>query len=298
MRNRAARLGVAGLAAGALVIAATLASWAVWGWPGDMGPASLFGRGLSGASRAPHPTPTATIRPAPPGWVTVLDDEFTAPGIPAHWELYDAPYGSGPENCAAPSQDSAPGDGYLYLTMAYRQGGNCGAGWYTGGMMISDAYALREQAITVRWRVLPSKHPTVVFSHHIIPMAFPDDPSYQWYQAEADYCEAESYTGCWTYLHDGTASDTSGQHYNDYQNVNLTKWHAWRFVQAHGTLKAYIDDMSKPVWVFNGGTSQFPNAIRRAVLQQECPADACPPASYAGATETIQIDWITIQIPG
>lgn len=260
------------------------------------------------ASPSPSPNASPSASPGPPapptpvptrsGWTTVLDDQFTAPGIPAHWELYDAPYGSGPGNCAAPSQDSAPGDGYMYLRMQYLASGNCGAGWYTGGMMISDAYNLTQQAITVRWRIIPARHPSVVFSHHIIPMAFPDDPKYDWYSAEADLCETESYTDCWTFLHDGTANDTSGQVYYNYLNVDLTQWHTWRFEQVNGTLRTYIDNMTHPVWVFTGGTSQFPNAMRRAVLQQECPAAACPPASYAGDTETIQIDWITIQVPG
>ena len=228
----------------------------------------------------------------------MLNDQFTTAGIPAHWDLYEAPYNSGPGNCAAPSQDSAPGDGYMYLTMGYHTSGDCGAGWYTGGMMVSSAFDFPQQAITVRWRIIPSKNPSVVFSHHIIPMAFPDAAGYDWYNAEADYCETETYTDCSTYLHDGTASDTSGQEYHDYLNIDLTQWHTWRFEQENGSLKAYIDNMTTPVWVFTGGTSQLPNAPRRVVLQQECPADACPPASYAGESEVIQIDWITIQVPG
>lgn len=250
-----------------------------------------------------HPSPTATLvpptptpRPAPTGWKTVLDDEFSNSGIPSHWALYENPYGSGPNNCAAPSQDSAPGDGYLYLTMAYKTSGACGAGWYTGGMMINDAYNLRQQAITIRWRIIPSAHPKIVFSHHIIPMIFPDDPNYQWYQGEDDLCETESYTDCWTFLHDGVAGDEGRQVYADH-TVNLTKFHTWRFVQKAGKLTVYLDNLTTPIWTMTQGTSVLPDALRRAVLQQECPADACPPASYAGDIEQIQIDWITIQVP-
>jgi hypothetical protein len=243
------------------------------------------------------PGPTGTPAPAPSGWTTVLDDEFTASGIPSHWELYDGPYGSGPSNnCAAPSQDSAPGDGYLYLTMGYKPSGACGAGWYEGGMQITDAYDLPQQAVTVRWRILPSANPSVVFSHHIVPMIFPDDPKYQWYQGEMDLCETESYTDCWTFIHDGTAGDEGRQNYHDYA-MDLTQWHTWRFEQAHNTLTVYLDDMPTPIWRFAGDATTLPDAMRRAVLQQECPANACPPASYAGETERIQIDWITIQAP-
>lgn len=256
----------------------------------------------SSPTTAPSPTttpaPTPTQPPAPSGWTTVLDDEFSSSGIPSHWQLYNAPYGSGPRNCAAPSQDSAPGDGYMYLTMAYHSSGDCGAGWYTGGMMISDSYNLAEQAITVRWRVIPSQHPSAVFSHLIIPMAFPDDASYQWYQAEADFCEGDAPGGCTTFLHDGTSSDQGQQVYNHYPTINLTQWHTWRFEQANGTLTVYIDNMTTPFWVFKGTLSQFPNAHRRVVLQQECQSDGCPSSTYAGDAEKIQIDWITIQKPG
>ncbi len=244
-------------------------------------------------------TPTATSAPAPAGWKTVLDDEFSGVGVPSHWGLYDGHYGSGPSNnCAAPSQDSAPGDGYLYLTMSYKTSGSCGAGWYEGGMMISDPYYYTAQAVSVRWRILPSKDPSIVRSHHIIPMLFPnDDKTYQWYNAEDDLCESGHQDGCDTFLHDGTAADTGSQVYNSY-TIDLTQWHTWRFEQKDGTLIVYIDNMATPVWKMTQGTSVLPNAVRSVALQQECPADACPPASYAGETERLQIDWITIQVPG
>ena len=239
----------------------------------------------------PTATATATSTPTPPpsGWKTILDDEFTASGIPSHWELYDGHYGSGPaNNCAAPSQDSAPGDGYLYLTMSYKTSGTCGAGWYEGGMMISDPFQETAQAITVRWRILPSKDPSIVRSHEIIPMIFPQTASYA--DAEDDLCETGQLTGCQTYLHYGGGSQLE----KDY-TLDLTQWHTMRFTQENGVITATIDGVL--LWSQNVGTSVLPNDVRRAVLQQECPGAACPPASYAGETEQIQIDWITIQVP-
>jgi hypothetical protein len=219
----------------------------------------------------------------------VLDDEFTAAGIPSHWEPYDGHYGSGPaDNCAAPSQDSAPGDGFLYLTMSYKTSGTCGAGWYEGGMSISDAYQEQSQAVAVRWRILPSKDPTIVRSHEIVPMIFPQSLSYD--QAEDDLCETGQLTGCQTYLHYGGGAQLE----HDY-TLDLTAWHTWRFTQAHGVVTASID--GSLVWSQNVGTSVLPDATRGVVLQQECPAAACPPASYAGESERLQIDWITIQVP-
>lgn len=246
------------------------------------------------------PTNTPAPTPAPSGWTTVLDDEFTAAGIPSHYGLYDGHYGSGPSNnCAAPSQDSAPGDGYLYLTMSYKTSGTCGAGWYEGGMMISEPYDYRNQAVTVRFRILPSANPSVVRSHHIIPMLYPnDDPVYSWYNAEDDMCESGQLASCDTYLHDGTASDTSPQVYHTY-TVDLTQWHTWRFEQKDGTLRASLDNMTTPIWTMSQGTSVLPDALRRLVLQQECPASACPPATapYTSMKEVIQIDWLTLQVP-
>lgn len=241
------------------------------------------------ATSLPTTTPTSTPTPAPSGWTTVLDDEFTGAGIPSHWELYDGHYGSGPaNNCAAPSQDSAPGDGYLYLTMSYKASGTCGAGWYEGGMMISDPFQETNQAITVRWRILPSADPTIVRSHEIIPMIFPQTASYA--DAEDDLCETGQLTGCQSYLHYGGGSQVE----HDY-TIDLTQWHTMRFTQQNGVITATIDGVL--LWSQNVGSSVLPNDVRRAVLQQECPAAACPTASYAGETERLQIDWITIQVP-
>ena len=58
----------------------------------------------------------------------------------------------------------------------------------------------------------------------------------------------------------------------------------------------FIDDMTKPVWVYKGNATTVPDAFMRTVLQQTCAlSTGCPPASYAGDVEDIQIDWITIQ---
>jgi hypothetical protein len=231
-------------------------------------------------------------------WSTLLDDEFTTPGIPAHWHLYDGHYGSGPSNnCATPSQDSAPGDGSLHLTMSYKSSGICGAGWYEGGMQIADQYNLPNQALTVRWKIVPSADPSVVKSHFIIPMLWPDDPKYKWYQGEEDYCESSSVTSCTSYLHDGTSSNTNQQVQHNY-TIDLTQWHTWRFEQYNGKLTVYIDNMSTPVWTMNQGTTVLPSMLRRAVLQQEC-TSSCPSTSsaYLGDKQTILIDSFILQVP-
>lgn len=246
----------------------------------------------------PNPVPTGTPQPTPApspppsGWVTVVDDEFTDAGIPSHWHLYDGPYNSGPSNnCATPSQDSAPGDGYMYLTMAYKTSGTCGADWYEGGMMIDSAYEYQQQAISIRWRILPSADPTIVRSHEIIPMLFPEFVSYA--DGEDDLCETGQLSGCQTYLHYGGGSQLE----HDYV-LDMTQWHTWRFTQANGIITVTIDGVL--VWSEQVGTIVLPDVIRRAVLQQECPAAACPPTiePYINETEVLQIDYFVLQIPG
>lgn len=245
-----------------------------------------------GASATTTPVATATTtRSAPPGWVTILDDEFNTPGVPSHWSLYNGSYGDSAHNCAAPSQVQVPGDGYLHLKMQYLSSGICGPGWYTGGMQVSSAYGGVDQAITVRWRIVPSADPGAVHSHRIIPMRWVDDPNYPWYRGESNYCEGSALGGCYTFLHYGPNSRQITKGYL----IDLTKWHTWRIEVRNHKVSVFIDNMTNPVWVYNGNETTTPDSLKRTVLQQECPLSGCPSAAYKGDVEDIQIDWITIE---
>jgi hypothetical protein len=173
--------------------------------------------------------------------------------------------------------------------MAYKTSGTCGAGWYEGGMSISSAYEETQQRITVRWRIIPSADPSVVRSHEIIPMIWPQTLTYDY--AEDDLCETDQTTGCTTFLHYGSGSQVE----KDY-TLDLTQWHTMTFTQANGVIMGVIDGVT--VLDQNVGTTVLPDTVRGAVLQQECPRLACPPATYAGDTEAIQVDYFMLQIPG
>lgn len=234
---------------------------------------------------------TVTAPPAQSSWTTILDDEFNTPGVPSHWKPYNGPYSGANHNCAAPSQVQAPGDGYLHLKFEYLPTGTCGAGWYSGGMQVAAAYGGVNQAITVRWRIVPSDDPDQVHSTRIIPMRWVDDPQYTWQQGEADYCEGNKLTGCNMYLH----YNASSQIINRY-SVDLMQWHTFRVEESNHVVRMYIDDMVNPFYVYTGTETTIPAAFKRAVLQQECDlVNGCPAASYAGDVEDIQIDWIIIQ---
>jgi hypothetical protein len=252
-------------------------------------PTATTSAGISATS-----TPGATATPthaAPPGWVTILDDEFNTPGVPSFWSLYNGSYGDSAHNCAAPSQVQVPGDGYLHLKMQYLSSGICGPGWYTGGMQVSPTYSGVDQAITIRWRIVPSADPGAVYSHRIIPMRWVDDPNYPWYSGESNYCEGSALGGCYTFLHYGP---NSRQITNGYL-VDLTKWHTWRIEVRNHKVSVFIDNMTNPVWVYKGNETTTPDSVKRAVLQQECPLSGCPSAAYKSDVEDIQIDWITIE---
>jgi PKD repeat protein len=226
-----------------------------------------------------------------PNWAIVLDDNFNAAGVPSHWLPYSGSYAGIHDGCAAPSQVQAPGDGYLHLLMQYHSTGICGHSWYLGGVQVAKTYGGVDQAITVRWRVVPSADPDVVRSTRIIPMRWVDDPNFQWYQGEADYCEGSRLGGCYVYLHYADP----GQIVHGL-TFDLTQWHTFRVEQRNHQVAIYIDDMQHPVWVYKGTTKTIPGAVMRTVLQQECAlTTGCPPTSYAGDQEDIQIDWITIE---
>jgi len=225
---------------------------------------------------------TSTTLPAD-GWVNVVNDRFDSGGVPAHWRLYEGAYD---ENCAAPSHVWVSG-GSMHMLMRYEKSGACGAGWYTGGMMLSKSYATIDQRVTVRFRVVDGG----VTGHHIIPMRFPDTAT--WPQGgEEDYCEGSERTGCSTFLHYG---DTATTQISRHHTFDLTQWHTVRFQRRDHVVKAYIDDLTTPVWTYKGTATTLPDTLKRVVLQQECRHSGCPDGKTG--TEDIQIDWITVDNP-
>jgi hypothetical protein len=219
--------------------------------------------------------------PLPPAWTNVVNDQFNSGGVPSHWERYDGPYGSGPGNCAAPSHATV-GGGVMHLVMKYEPGGECGAGWYTAGMQIAEAYDGIDQRVTVRFRVVRAG----AASHFIIPMRIGDTDSWP-ASGEEDFCESDSLGGCETFLHHGHDNDQV----SDGFSLDLSEWHVLRFQRRDHVASAFIDNMSTPVWTYRGSSATLPDTLKRAVLQQECQS-SCP--SGMTGTEDIQIDWLTI----
>jgi hypothetical protein len=216
-----------------------------------------------------------------PIWRNVINDQFSGTKVPSHWFVYNGPYGSGPKNCATPSHVTVSG-GRLKLLMRYEKSGNCGAGWYTGGMMINDPYGAVDQRITVRFRVVRQG----AASHYIIPMRWPTRAS--WPAAgEEDLCETNTTSECMAFLH---YSSSNKQVYHRLK-FNAANWHTLRFSRRNHVLRAYIDNMTKPVWVYRGSSTTLPDTFKRTVLQQECQS-SCP--SGTSGTEVIEIDWIKI----
>jgi hypothetical protein len=247
----------------------------------------------SAPTAAPTALPTATPTAAPTatptgtptaGWVTVVDDQFSAGGVPAHWGLYNGPYGSGPHNCAVPSHDVVSG-GYLHLLMSYDTTGICGAGWYTGGMALEGFSAIDER-VTVRFRVVSNG----ILGHRIIPMRWPDLDSSWPTGGEEDYCEGDTLSGCTTFLHYGTSNAQVAHAYA----FDLSQWHTVRFERRNHAVTAWVDDTANPVWTYVGSLSTLPDTLKHVVLQQECQS-SCPVGT--SGTEDIQLDWITVEHP-
>ncbi len=218
-------------------------------------------------------------------WTTVVNDRFSGQGRPpAHWSLYDGPYGSGAHNCARPSHNFVS-HGHLHLLMKYERRGDCGAGWYTGGMKLRKAYASVDQRITIRWRVAHRR----VHGHRVIPMRWPDE---NWPEAgEEDFCEATSLAGCFTFLH---YAPDNRQPYRRYR-VDLTRWHVWRFSRRNHVLRVFRDRFRDPIWVYRGSSTTLPDTLKRVVLQQECSLTGCPTGTRG--REDIRIDWIRVEVP-
>ncbi len=239
----------------------------------------------------PTPAPTATQKPTPrptpapaTGWVTVVNDQFNAGGLPSHWTAYDGPYGSSP-GCATPSHATVSG-GYLHLLLGYESTGSCGAGWYSGGVSLSG-FSSVDQQVTVRFRVVR----TGVAGHFIIPMRWPDNDASWPAGGEEDYCETDVTSGCDTYLHYSSSDrQVAASH-----TVVLSAWHVIRTERLNDVVRFYVDNMATPAWTYTGTVTTLPDTLKHVVLQQECQS-SCPGGTTG--TEDIQIDWITVANPG
>lgn len=235
----------------------------------------------------------------------MLDDEFnTGSSDLTPWHLYDGPYGSNFENCAAPSQASVSG-GSLHMLMSYRADlpacggtGEPQTHWYTTGMSLDSAYAGHDQRVTMRWRVV-STDSVNVLSHRIMPMRFFVTGSWPT-DGEEDWCEGSSLSSCAAYFHaqNGQCEYALPDCSNDY-TLDQTQWHTTRIERITSgtsvTANIYIDDMTTPAVTGVTSTAHMPDTLKTTVLQQECRGSTgCPAASFAGQTEDIQVDWITV----
>jgi hypothetical protein len=249
---------------------------------------------LAPAKAPPTARPTAkpTARPTPtppPAWVTVVDDTFGSGRVPSHWSTYDAPYGSGAQNCAAPSHVTVSG-GVLHLRLSYESAGagsaDCGPGWYSGGISLSGHSSV-DQRVTVRFRVVRDG----VASHFIIPMRWPDDDGGWPAVGEEDYCETSDIGECSTYLHYGPDNQQIERRFA----VDMSHWHTIRTERRGNRVRIYLDDMTHPVWTYVGSSDTLPATLKHVVLQQEC-GSSCPDGT--SGSEDIQIDRITVANPG
>jgi hypothetical protein len=254
---------------------------------------SLTGSAVAGTALAPitlQPGQQVTIiaaTPTPkPTWTAVVNDQFNSGGLPTHWFAYDGvPIGMVP-NCAIPSHATVSG-GYLHMTLSYEATGWCGAGWYTAGLRLQGLASV-DSRITVRFRVVDTGG---VGGHFVIPFKYPNVDATWPAAGEEDYCEGDDVLGCNSYLHYGASNSQIVQHYT----VDLTQWHTMRFQRLNHVVTAYIDNMTTPVWTYNGTSTTLPDTLKLVILQTECHAWGCP----AGTTgsEDVQIDWITVENP-
>ncbi len=241
------------------------------------------GGSATASSSPPSPTPSSTGT----GWKNVVNDQFASlASIPSHWTLYNGHYGSSPGNCAIPGHDTISG-GLLHLWMYYQSSGSCGAGWYTGGMKLAASYGSIDQRVTLRFRVVDSG----AAGHYILPMRWPTTASWP-AGGEEDYCERDKMGSCTTFLHYSTSSTT--QVYHAF-NPDLSQWHTLRAQRRNHVVTIWLDDMSTPVWTYDGSSTTLPDTVKTVVLQQECLVGGCP--STTSGSEDIQIAWITVDNP-
>ena len=97
---------------------------------------------------------------------------------------------------------------------------------------------------------------------------------------------------CTTFLHYSTNSTTQIYHAFD---PDLTQWHTLRAQRRNHVVTIWLDDLSTPVWTYDGDSTTLPDTVKTVVLQQECLVTGCP--STTSGSEDIQIAWITVDVP-
>lgn len=231
------------------------------------------------------PVPTGDIPGPQSGFVRTLEDTFDGTSLDTtKWSPYTGHLTSS-DGCNE-VDNLIVANGVLTQHFGYQSDGVCGANWYHGSMMVKKEYGGNNQSVTLRFRIV-ANDPANTRSHHILPMRWPDqDP---WYVGESDYCEGSSYSDCTAYLHH---SSSSQQVASPDIVFDMQQWHTIRATQRPGNdVDIFIDDMTTPVWSYDGTTTTVPDVVKRTVLQQEC-RSSCP--SNTAGTEDIQVDWLTI----
>lgn len=272
------------------------------------------GSGVCHRAAAAPPAPDAGTPPASSGWVNLVNDQFDTGVLPAHWLPYPATWASANHSPAvyySPSHCSVSG-GYFHMLMKYEpQGidGNPAATWYTCTASLAEGIETSPDfRVTLRWRLVPTNGGR---AHHNMPLRWPNDECWP-LGGEEDFFEGESatYDSADAFMHYGTGCSGQGntQIHHSYGTIDLTQFHTYRFQRVtSGTnveVKAYIDDLTNPVWVCNSSTSPscntttMPATLKHLVLQQEVPFGGLPDSSGTDGTVDFQVDWITVDRPG
>jgi hypothetical protein len=265
----------------------------------------------------------APAQPVP--WTNVVNDQFTSPGLPAHWYPYLATWvsaGHVPTAYYSPSHCSVPGDGYMYMLLKYEPTGvpgNSAPAWYTCTIALANGIETTPDVrVTLRWRLVAANGG---LSDSNMPLRWPNNgcwPS----GGEEDWFGSigPSHVNLNTFFIHGTDCTGGGKSQIYYlYSVDPTQWHTYRLQRRTiGTdvqVDTYIDDMSTPVWHCDSTTSPacntttMPATLKHTVLQQEVPWGACPDTddsefntncpttttpSYLDGTTDYQVDWITV----
>lgn len=221
----------------------------------------------------------ATASLLPTTWTQVVYDNFNSgTTYPSHWTAYSGHYRA---NCASPLHDTVYG-GSLHLKLSYDASGNCGAGWYSGGLTLDESLSTANKRVTVRFRIVSTDG---IQGHRIIPMLNPNDGSGI---GEHDFCESTPYNFCSTFLHYGAPGTTQ---IRLKYFIDLTQWHTFVFTRDGYHITSSIDGVPKMDYI--GNETTLPSKLRHVVLQQECNKLGCP--TTQSGVEDIQITYIKIE---
>ena len=227
---------------------------------------------------------------APPGYQTIVAQDFTGTTLPTGWHAYNGQPGSDTGGWWDPSHVTV-GQGMLVLhtnqdPAHYGQGS--GQPWVEGGVDLWPDGVLTNGEYLVRSRVTSAVGVTQV------ELLWPNNDVWP---PEVDFNESNGTNESTAHLLYGSASQPTTLESPTLSKIDMTQWHTWGVIVTPNVISYTLDGA---VWATmpNNPQEQVPMhlALQQQVWPCNSPSEACPSAATPAEVD-MQVDWAVVYAP-